>query len=148
MLKSFKLIDHPSDIGIKLQAESLEEIFEQSAWGMFSIMCNIKKVNPSLKRVVSIKESDISNVEELLIVWLERLLYIYEVKKMLFCKFKVKNLKLEGRKASISAEIFGERIDVLRHELFVSIKAPTYHMLELFKDSNTGIWTCQVIFDV
>jgi len=34
MLKKFEIIDHPSDIGIRLETESIEGFFEFSAWGM------------------------------------------------------------------------------------------------------------------
>jgi len=147
-LKKFEIIDHPSDIGISLKAESLEEVFEYSAWGMFSIMCDIEKVKPAVKRIIRINEKGKIRQEDLLVSWLEKLLYIYEVKKMLFCRFNINRLETESRKAVLDAEIFGEKIDVSKHELLVSIKAPTYHMLQLFKDSSTGDWNCQVIFDV
>lgn len=148
MLKKFEFIDHPSDIGIRFEAENLKEIFEYCAWGMFSIMCNIKKVKPAVKKLIKINENVKVRLEDLLVLWLEKLLYIYEVKEMLFCRFNINRLETEGRKAVLDAEIFGEKIDISRHEVSVSIKAPTYHMLQLFKDNSTGDWTCQVVFDV
>ncbi|MBM3707261.1 MAG: archease [Actinobacteria bacterium] len=148
MLKKFEIIDHPSDIGIRLVTESIEEFFEFSAWGMFSIMCDIERVKPAVKRVVRITENEQLSLEELLVIWLEKLLYIFEVKKMLFCKFGVNNIEICNDSTFLGAEISGEKINTLKHELTVSIKAPTYHMLKLAKDRHTGNWEGQIIFDV
>jgi len=126
----------------------LHGVCEFSAWGMFSIMCDIERVKPAVKRIVKIKEREQLSLEELLITWLEKLLYIFEVKKMLFCRFRVSNIEIRNGSTFLGAEISGEKINTLKHELTVSIKAPTYHMLELVKDSNTGCWKGQIIFDV
>jgi len=70
MLKKFEIVDHLSDIGIRIQTESIEEFFEFSAWGMFSIMCDIEKVEPAVKRIVKISEKEKLTLEDLLITWL------------------------------------------------------------------------------
>ncbi len=161
----FEIIDHPSDTGIRVVAVSVEKLFEFAAEGMFSLMTDIRKVKPSIAKKVSIAGESGLKIEDLLISWLEKLLYLYEVQKMLFSEFKVCKIKTTGRMGSnvhaadtgvvslvegsfVEAEIYGEKIDLDKHEILVSIKAPTYHMLDIIKEKNTGLWRGQVIFDV
>ncbi|GAI72503.1 unnamed protein product, partial [marine sediment metagenome] len=72
--KKYKYIDHLSDIGIEFYGKKLEELFENAAVGMFSIMCDLKLVKPQEKRNIKISQKD-SCYEDLLVLWLERLLY-------------------------------------------------------------------------
>jgi len=153
--RKFTIIEHLSDIGIRVYAGSLEELFENAALGMFSIMCDLKTVKLVEKRRIEIKESSLKSVkiglEDLLVIWLEKLLYTYEVKKMLFSKFYIIRLINTDFRKLIEAEAYGEKIDFKRHELIIAVKAPTYHMLELktVSDKKLGYsWFAQVIFDV
>lgn len=154
--KRYEQIEHLSDVGLKVYGKNLEELFENTGEGMFSIMCDLSKVEPAIKKEIDITERGDISVEGLLVIWLENLLYRFEVEKILFSLFKVNSIRLNHEKSSdkknigarIKAEIFGEKVDFTRHEIIVSIKAPTYHMLKVEKDSLTGNWVAQVIFDI
>ena len=161
----FEIIDHPSDVGIRVVAGSIEKLFELAAAGMFSLMTEIGKVEPAVTKKVRITGEPGSGIEGLFIYWLEKLLYLYEVQKMLFSEFKVLRIMEKdcvSRNTNaldkcdmslpeypfIEAKIYGEKIDLDKHEILVSVKAPTYHMLEIIKEKDTGLWKGQVIFDV
>jgi SHS2 domain-containing protein len=150
--KGFEIIEHLSDTGIKAWAGNTEELFEQCAHGMFSIICNTGQVKAVTKKTVEIKPEQTGGLEDLLILWLERLIYMHEVKKMLFSAFNVFYLKTADKTdqngAGLRAHAFGERFDSFRHEIFTSIKAPTYHMLSVRKNAGSGLWEANVIFDV
>jgi SHS2 domain-containing protein len=182
-LNDFEIVDHPSDTGIKAWAQSPEKLFEICARAMFSIICNVGNVKPLKAKKIKINEKIILKPDELLIIWLEKLLYLHETGKMLFSSFHVSQLRFKDqesggqlininacgyslcskneKKASVKktkahlghgsliiAEVYGEAIDFNKHEIFSSIKAPTYHMLKVEKDPNTGCWNANVIFDV
>ena len=85
-----------------------------------------------------------SSHEDMLILWLEKLLYYFEVDNMVFSRIKVKKLG----SCYLSAVLNGEKVDYKRHKIMKSIKAPTYQMLSILKDSSNGIWEGTVIFDV
>ena len=146
--KKYIQVEHPSDIGIEIYGSSLEQLFENAAEGMFSIMCDLKKIAPIVKKNVLIDEESNINLEGLLVLWLEDLIYKFEVDSMLFSKFKVKEILTEGSRSILKADIFGEKIDFKKHEIIVAIKAPTYHMLEARKAKGGGGWLGKVIFDV
>lgn len=146
--KKYEQIEHLSDIGLKIYGNSLEELFENAAEGMFSIMCDINKVGIVEEKGITIDEDGSISFEELLIIWLENLLYEFEVYNMLFSKFKISKFRISGNRSIVKAKIFGEKIDFKRHEIIVAIKAPTYHMLEVKRDNKTNSWMACVIFDV
>ena len=174
--KKYKHIEHLSDIGIEIYGDSLEQLFENAGEGMFSIMCDLEKISHSEKRIVKISQKEDTNFEDLLILWLEKLLYIFETENILFSGFKIgkiscqgagkasqvekgvtqgsknskQNNKLAGKqdKFKLVAEIYGEKIDLERHDIKVAIKAPTYHLLEVKKNGKRCIWEGRVIFDV
>ena len=149
MKSNYSLIDHLSDIGIEVMANSPEELFENAALGMFSIMYDLKGVAANEKLKVTVKSKKGTDIEELLILWLEKLLYVFETKNVLFCKFDVNDFEIAKSVKSIDAFAYGEKINLARHRFFTAVKAPTYHMLRVEKKGNTGsIWTARIIFDV
>ena len=136
---SYELIDHTADIGIKVYAKELKEIFETAARAMFEIIADLKNVKPREKRTIELKGSA---TDELLIFWLSELLFQYEVYQILFADFAVDKIS----QFSIIANAYGQRFDKNLHEIKTEIKAVTYHDLKIEK-VNFG-WQAQVIFDV
>lgn len=151
-MKRFVPIEHTADIGITVYGRTLNELFENSAYGMFSQMTEIEKVNPQEKVEVQVEGYD---KESLLVNWLNELLYLSTTKKMLFSQFKIKNLNVVSRfigtsknqkQMSLTAEIKGERIDPQKHSLHLEVKAATYHNLKIVK-TKKGYQTT-IILDV
>ena len=131
----FKPVDHPSDIGIIAYGKTQKEIFENAAFGLFSLMANLDKVTP--KQIISLKVAG-GNIEELLVNWLNELVFLEDSKKMLFRKFTVKQLS----DYALEAEVYGEKIDMKTHELFRPIKAATYNQLQISPNQ------AKIVFDV
>ncbi|MBM3705393.1 MAG: archease [Actinobacteria bacterium] len=146
--KKYEILEHPSDVGLKVYAGTIGGLFEICAEGMFSIICRLEKVEKSETRSVSLFENNEMRLDEFMILWLDKLLYLHEVESMLFSSFRVLKLEVGNGISGLDAEVNGEKINLLKHELHISIKAPTYHMLQVKKDCSTGLWTGQVIFDV
>jgi Uncharacterized conserved protein len=144
----FKIIEHPADTGIAVNAANIEGLFEIAAAGMFSIICNTEGVEHKLKKTVKLREDSELKLDDLLILWLEKLLYIHETAGMLFSKFEIKKLKIAQGISVLDAAIYGEKIDLKKHEVFISVKAPTYHKLKVSCDASGRHWSGQVIFDV
>ncbi len=149
MTPGYEFIEHLSDIGIEVKAGSPEELFENAALGMFSIMYDLKDVEVKEKVEVSVKGKRGTDIEELLISWLEKLLYVFETRKILLCKFEITDIEIAKSIKFVSAFIYGEKVDLSRHKFFTAVKAPTYHMLKVEKNEKAGsIWTARIIFDV
>ena len=133
----FKIIPHTADAGIEVWADSLAELFEESARGMFQLIAP-EGVNP-IHRVVIEVHGD--TYEDLLHDWLAELLYRFEVDKQLFCKFKT----VELTDKRYIGEAYGETYDPHRHVLELGIKAVTYHRLKI--QGPPPNWRTDLIFD-
>jgi SHS2 domain-containing protein len=141
-MKEFEIIDHTADIGIVAYGKTKREVFINAAKGMFEIIAG---ENRELKENFYDKiKLEAKSLEDLLIAWLNELLYISEVKLVILNKFKIKELS-DGQ---IKAEIGGTKINHLSIRVKREVKAVTYHRLEIKKDEESGLWRAQVIFDI
>jgi SHS2 domain-containing protein len=136
-LKRYKLIEHTADIGLVAYGSTLAEAFGNAAYGMFSIIAELDRVNEKQSRQLEVNNGDL---EGLLFEWLNRLLYYFDVEMLLFKRFEV-NILSEKR---LKAKCYGERYDPSRHQLKTGVKSATYHMLKVDKQKNE----VQVIFDI
>jgi len=141
-MKEFEIIDHTADIGIVAYGRTKREVFINAAKGMFEIIAG---ENRNLKENFYDKiKLEAKSLEDLLIAWLNELLYISEVKLVILNKFKIKELS-DGQ---IKAEVGGTKINHLSIRIKREVKAVTYHRLEIKKDEESGLWRAQVIFDI
>ncbi len=146
-VKDYRIIDHLSDIGIEFYGDTPEALFENAGKGMFSIMCDLRSVKPMEKKSIRITGKN-TNFEDLLVLWLERLIYRYEVDDTLFSEFRVDKIGRRNHKLVLNAQILGEKVDPDKHEIRVTIKAPTYHRLEIIRNARGHNWKGRVIFDI
>lgn len=138
-MKRYEPISHPSDVGIIAYGSDLHELFQNAAYGMFSLMADLGSVKPRDEFRVETKGED---RESLLVNWLNELIFIEDSKKVLLKDFKIQSLSGTILKASAR----GEKIDLKRHTVLRSVKAATYNQLEIKNDG--GRWRAKVVFDV
>jgi SHS2 domain-containing protein len=135
-MSKFRLIEHTADIGLTASGQTLAEAFANAAYGMFSIMAELKNVRERVTRQVELEAAE---VETLLFDWLNSLLYYFDVDGLLFKRFEV-NLNGNGLKATCR----GEKYDPARHRLKLGVKSATYYLLNVDREKNR----VSVIFDV
>jgi SHS2 domain-containing protein len=138
-MKRYELLDHTADIGIIASGRDLTEAFVNAAYAMFDILTDIDRVEEKDSFEL---EASAENVEDLLVAWLDELLYLYETDRFLSRRFVISDMS----NTSLRASVFGERIDPDRHEIKTEIKSVTYHQLMVEKTDDG--WKAQVIFDV
>ena len=138
-IKIYEPFPHPSDIGLTIYGYSLEQLFEHAAFAMFDNLCNLEQVKESKMVKVTAQGDD---REELLVNFLNELLFLQAVKGWLFRRFKVQKLD----NTTIKAQVWGEPYNMVRHELFHEIKSATYHDIHIRKED--GFWRVDVVFDV
>ena len=129
---------HQADVGVRGFAATLEGAFEQAACAMTAVVTELERVAPVT--AVSIRCSA-PDPELLLFDWLNALIYEMATRKMLFCKFEVSidNGRLE-------AAVYGEAIDIERHQPCVEIKGATYTELAVYEKNQQ--WVAQCVIDV
>jgi SHS2 domain-containing protein len=135
----YELFDHTGDIGIKVWADNLKGLFQEAARALFDIITDRKKVVARLKREVAVQGS---GKEELMVAWLNELLYLHEVEGLLFCDFALSQIE----KQSLQGVARGEKFQEGHHLIKTAIKAVTYHQLEIEK--HKGRWQARIIFDI
>ena len=135
----FEIIDHTADVGIIAYGNTVEQVFMNAATGMFSLIGDISKVSDELEQEIEVEADDQS---ELLVAWLNELLYLFDAENLIFSKFEIDKLT----KTRLKATAYGEQFDTEKHGLKTQIKAATYHQLQL-KQTEEG-YKAQVILDV
>lgn len=138
-MKRFDIIDHTADTGIVAYGTDLKEAFANAAYAMFSLIADLGSVKEETCRTIAVEAAD---RESLVVAWLNELLYLFDVERIVFKRFDITELA----DTSLKAEGYGEEMDESRHSLRVGVKAATYHMLRVTKDS--GCYSIRVIFDV
>ncbi len=136
-MKKFQLIEHTADIGLIAYGKTLAEAFANAAFGMFSIIAELKTVREVESRQLEISEDD---SEALLFEWLNNLIYFFDVEMLLFKRFDI----IEWQEHQLKAICYGEKYDSRRHHLKTGVKSATYYLLKVDKEKNQ----IQVIFDV
>lgn len=124
-------------MGLVAYGKSLAEAFANAAYGLFSLIVEPNKVKEKESRKVMVQAQD---AEGLLFNWINELIYIFEVERLLFRSFSI----TEFTGQSLEATCWGERYDPSRHQLRTGVKSATYHMLKVDEEKNR----VQVIFDV
>jgi len=135
----FEIFPHTADKSIRAFGRDLKELFENAAYGMFSLMADLGKYTPVVSREIKVQAADI---EALLRTWLAELLYQFEVDRILFVDFEVR--AIEDRRVEGIAR--GLPFDRNIEWLGSSVKAVTHH--DLYVRRTDERWEAQVIFDV
>lgn len=139
-MKAFEILDHTADIGLVAWGRSLEELFANAALGMFSLIGALEKVDGGFETTVSVEGSD---YEDLLVTWLNELLYLFEAEEVLLSHFDI----LELGQYYLKAKVSGEPIDFAKHEIFRVVKACTYYEVKV-EEVEPGLFRAQVYFDI
>ena len=135
----YRTIEHTADIGIEVSGATAEELYALSACAMFDLLVDLSEVRPTQKAEVSLRAE---SPEELMVAWLNELIFRAEVRGMFFSRFEV--VRVSER--TIEASIWGEPYCAGRHSVERQIKAATYHELEISHSDKA--WSARIIFDV
>lgn len=135
----YEVFEHTADLGLRILANSLEELFSEAGRGLFSLLVvNLDQAASVRERTYQIAGDE---RDYLLFDWLNELLYTFERERLLLVQFDV---RLDS--AGLQAVCRGEPLDRERHELDHEIKAITYHGLKV-EPAGSG-WLAEVIVDI
>jgi len=133
--------EHTADLGLRVVAPDLPALFETAAEGLFDvIVANRGDVRDDEEEQVRLQAE---SQEELLLDWLNELIFRCETRHRLYHRFRVV-LDQSGR--SLEASIWGEPIDPDRHILDHEVKAATRHRLVVRHEAAS--WLAEVILDI
>ena len=131
-------LDHTADEGVEVHASSLAELFERTAWAMFSLLADMTAVRPAERQVLCVEATD---REALLVRWLSELNFLHQTEHQVYSRFNI----LEMCDTRLMAEVWGEAIAVC-HRVHKEFKAVTFCGLSIREEAHE--WTARVLFDV
>jgi SHS2 domain-containing protein len=141
-MNNYKYLPHTADAKFQAWGKNIEEAFKNAAYAMVNIMTDYTKIDPNMKRKISITSE---NYESLLYDFLEHIIALIDTESFLLRE--VKKIKIYERKKNIMliAYLRGDRY-TRRYDIKTAIKAVTYQEMEvkIGKDKTT----VQVVIDI
>jgi SHS2 domain-containing protein len=135
----YETFAHTADLGLRVRAGDLDELFADAAAGLFSLVVNNVPSDPDTTECRF--EIEGSRLDLLLLDWLNELLYVFDSERTVLGSFEV-----EVGSAGLRATARAKPLDPDRHGLLREVKAITYHGLKVEQDGKQ--WLAEVIVDI
>lgn len=135
----FEVLEHTADVGVTGFGQTMAEAFESAACGMFSLVADLDKYEPTESREVVATADDSLNLLER---FLSALLVIFDGDALLPLNFEIVEMSDEKLVCLVSCRKMGDDIEWFGP----TIKAVTYHQMSV--EDSGGEWRARVIFDV
>lgn len=117
----------------------MAEAFENTAYGMFSVVADLSKYEPTGQQSVTVAGTDdVALLER----FLSSLLVIFDGDCLLPLDFEITDISMGRLTCWVSTRPFGDDIEWFGP----TIKAVTYHQMKV--DGQGKEWTTKAIFDV
>lgn len=129
---------HGADVGVRGAGPTVEKAFEQAATALTAIVTDVATIADT--RAVAV-ECSAPDHELLLADWLNAVVYEMATQGMLFSRFEV---SIDDD--TLRGTLWGEPVDLTRHEAAVEVKGATY--TELKVEQRDGTWIAQCVVDV
>ncbi len=134
---AFELIEHTADVGLRVWADDLDELFAEAALGLIAVMGEAHRPADSVEHV----DVTAPDLEALMVDWLSEVLYLFEVRGLV--PVSVRTRVLPGW--SLTADLEGTGPDAFTQH-GPAVKAVTYHGVEV--SAQPGQASATVYLDV
>ncbi len=138
----YEIFEHTADLGIRIRAENIDELFADAARGLFSLLV----ANPDLVQATEETTFQLraNSLEDLLHDWLSELLYAFYVRRLVLTAFEVQVRTAAA--PELTATAGSEPLNPDRHDIGAEVKAITWHGLKVERLDDE--WRAEVIVDV
>ena len=123
---SYKTLEHATDAIIEVTADNLQEAFQIAGISVIETILDSSKVDEVDSKKLVVKGKDL---KYLLYNWLEEIIILTITEGFAGKRIIIDILRNENYE--IHAEVFGESIDLKKHQFKVEIKSPTFHEMEI-----------------
>ena len=138
-MEPYRFIDHTGDLGVEVFGDSLGALFQHAGEAFTEIITDAKTIRKRISKRVFLQADQ---VEDLLVRWLNELVFLFDMDGLLGASFEIASI--DDR--HIEATVQGEGYDENRHPIKTAVKSATYHQLEVVREGN--LWRARVIFDL
>lgn len=134
-MKKFEMLEHISDLKIKVFGKDIKEIFENAMIGMFE-GARYQEEEKEVKREIKVSSQDLPS---LLVNFLSETLYLSEVNQEVYNQAQFKKFT--------DKEIEGILLGKKLKRMGIVIKGVTYHNLDI-QQKKDGNWEATILFDI
>jgi SHS2 domain-containing protein len=137
--KRYRILNHSSDLSIKVSGKSQPELLANSAFALFDLMANLDQVHVTEELPLEVEGVD---PDDLIVNWMRELLYLFQGSSYLLKEFEIR----EARDNYVRAAVKGEKFDPDRHEMQREIRSVFQHQCRMEKTGDQ--WTARVVFEI
>lgn len=137
---SYHFLDHTADVKFVAEADTLENVFIESAKALQESICGKITILEQETKTIEI-EGD--NLENLLYKFLEEFLVLLDSQDFLLSK--VTKLSINPKSFNLNATITGDKAE--NYKFTNDVKAVTYNEMIIEQDSDKN-WKTQIVLDV
>jgi SHS2 domain-containing protein len=145
----FRYLDHMTDALIEAYGSTLDEAFENSAYGLVNTMFDLSNVSADLEVKI---EANGYDLHSLLYDWLEKVMLIVLTDNFILSCFKVMISHANNMDDSdayfLRSKVRGERLDLKKHSFKVEVKAVTYHEMQIKQDKEKNLFITRFLVDL
>ena len=138
---SYRLLEHATDAVVEITASTLEDAFIKAGESVVDIMLDASKIDEKKTKKTSVSGKDL---EYLLFNWLEDIIFQVITESFAIKRFDIVITK--DKEYRINANLYGERLDLQKHQFRIEIKAPTFHQMVI--NNNNNIFTMKYLLDL
>lgn len=137
--KKYHILNHSSDLAIKVSGKTQSELLANSAFALFDLMADLDKVQVIDQLPLEVEGVD---PDDLIVNWMRELLYLFQGSGYLLKEFQIR----EARENYVRAEVKGEKFDPDRHDIRREIRSVFPHQARMEKTGDQ--WTARVVFEL
>ena len=138
-----------TDALIEAYGSTLDEAFENSAFGLVSTMFDLLNVSADLEVNIEANGYDLLS---LFYDWLEKVMLVVLTENVILSNFKVKISHINNMDYSDAYLLYskarGERLDLKKHSFKVEVKAVTYHEMQIKQNKEKNLFITRFLIDL
>ena len=138
-----------TDALIEAYGSTLDEAFENSAYGLVNTMFDLSNVSADLEVKIEANGYDLYS---LFYDWLEKVMLIVLTENIILSYFRVKisrTANMEDHGAYfLCSKARGEHLDLEKHNFKVEVKAVTYHEMQIEQDKEKNLVLTRFLLDL
>jgi len=139
MKRSYEILDHTADIGLRVRGRDLPALFEGAAEGLFHLILGGRRAHGGGEEIIEVEGVDTT---DLLVRWLAELLFRFDARRRVCTGTRVEMLSPRRLRARVQMTA----LDPARHKPQMEIKAVTYCGAQVTPGPEG--WTAEVVFDI
>jgi protein archease len=134
---TYRFLDHTADALVECEGKTFEELLETAAHALYAVAFRQTQARIDLEEVIEVEGE---TREELLVRWLQELIYLMEVRYFVASVFQFERADDTGVRARVAGYTYHP------DERDAEVKAATYHEMAI-EETEKGL-TTRIVFDL